>query len=421
MYCPEKQSKGEFAFSIIALFVCLFAYCSSLITYRVSLVIFALSILLMIALAVRSGRVMSFDLRAIVPLLPWGAVAVMAAAGFVIGGGYDLSATIALVSVVIIAFFAVENPNWILPAVKVFIGVLLIFALATIACYVVPQLYTGFIKPTFYSNVPMAMDYRSGLASHYSHNGTFCTIGLILASSMCFYGSESRSIKRLYGLAALLFFIALVLTTKRAHLLCGIFAIGFVYLLSSNSHKYLKAIGATALILLAVAILAPLVPGVEATIERLNSTFSSGTSFEDNVNNRTYLWNYALNGLSQAPLFGHGWTSYCYRWPDGFTITYMAHNELFNLLYETGFFGTALVLASCLTSFVLTFTTISRVVEEQQKAFLRLSLCIQVFFLSYAFTSGALFTTIPNLITYFFAIAITCSLRWNSISRQKAA
>lgn len=373
----------------------------------------------MIALAVRSGRVMSFDLRAIVPLLPWGAVAVMAAAGFVIGGGYDLSATIALVSVVIIAFFAVENPNWILPAVKVFIGVLLIFALATIACYVVPQLYTGFIKPTFYSNVPMAMDYRSGLASHYSHNGTFCTIGLILASSMCFYGSESRSIKRLYGLAALLFFIALVLTTKRAHLLCGIFAIGFVYLLSSNSHKYLKAIGATALILLAVAILAPLVPGVEATIERLNSTFSSGTSFEDNVNNRTYLWNYALNGLSQSPLFGHGWTSYCYRWPDGFTITYMAHNELLNLLYETGIVGTALVLGACLTSFVLTSVTISKVEEQQQKAFLRLSLCIQLFFLSYAFTSGALFTTIPNLVTYFFAIAITCSLQWNAVSSDE--
>ena len=298
--------------------------------------------MLMIALAVRSGRVMSFDLRAIVPLLPWGAVAVMAAIGFVLGGGYDLSATIALVSVVVVSYFAVENPNWILPAVKVFIGVLLIFALATIACYVAPQLYTGFIKPTFYSNVPMAMDYRSGLASHYSHNGTFCTIGLMLASSMSFYGSESSSAKRFYGILALIFFIALVLTTKRAHLLCGIFAIGFVYLLSGNSHKYLKAIGVTVLMLLAVAILAPLVPGVEATIERLNSTFSSGTSFEDNVNNRTFLWNYALNGLSQAPLFGHGWTSYCYRWPDGFTITYMAHNELLNLLYETGFFWNCL-------------------------------------------------------------------------------
>ena len=84
------RGKGEFAFGVIALFVCLFAYCSSLITYRISFVIFALSIMLMIALAVRSGRVMSFDLRAIVPLLPWGAVAVMAAIGFVLGGGYDL-------------------------------------------------------------------------------------------------------------------------------------------------------------------------------------------------------------------------------------------------------------------------------------------------------------------------------------------
>lgn len=105
MRCPKVRGKGEFAFGVITLFVCLFAYCSSLITYRISFVIFALSIMLMIALAFRSGRVMSFNLKAIVPLLPWGAVAVMAAIGFVLGGGYDLSATIALVSVIIISFF----------------------------------------------------------------------------------------------------------------------------------------------------------------------------------------------------------------------------------------------------------------------------------------------------------------------------
>lgn len=150
MRCPKVRGKGEFAFGVITLFVCLFAYCSSLITYRISFVIFALSIMLMIALAFRSGRVMSFNLKAIVPLLPWGAVAVMAAIGFVLGGGYDLSATIALVSVIIISYFAAENPNWILPAVKVFIGVLLIFALATIACYVAPQLYTGFINDVLF-------------------------------------------------------------------------------------------------------------------------------------------------------------------------------------------------------------------------------------------------------------------------------
>lgn len=109
MHCPKTRSKGEFAFGVITLFVCLFAYCSSLITYRISFVIFALSIMLMIALAVRSGRVMSFDLRAIVPLLPWGAVAVMAAIGFVLGGGYDLSATIALVSVVVISYLQLKT------------------------------------------------------------------------------------------------------------------------------------------------------------------------------------------------------------------------------------------------------------------------------------------------------------------------
>ena len=222
-----------------------------------------------------------------------------------------------------------------------------------------------------------------------------------------------------YKRQALVFFVALLLTTKRAHLLCGVFAVGFVYLISNNQHWYLKAIGVGALVVLAVAVLAPLIPGIEATIERLTTTFSSNTSFEDNVNNRTYLWDYALNGLAQSPVFGHGWTSYCYRWPDGVTITYMAHNELLNLLYETGYVGTAIVLLGCAASLLLTLHTIVLTDDGHFKAYLRLSLCVQIFFLTYAFTSGALFTTIPNLITYFLAVAIMASIRWDVLERDR--
>ena len=411
----KRRREGAAAFSVIALLVCLFAFCSSLITYRVSILLFASAIVLVAILAVRSGRLLEFDLRAIVPVLPWLLVAVMAAVGYVVGGGYDLAATVALVCAVALAAFSVENTKWIEPTITVFIAVLLVFAIATIACYVFPQLYSGFIKPTFYSNVPMAQDYRSGLASHYSHNGTFCTIGLILSSALGLYDSDERRNRRLFIFLAFVFFVALVLTTKRAHLLCGIFAVGLVYLLSSNQHRYLKAISIAALAALAVAVLAPLIPGVEATIERLSSTFSSSTSFEDNVNNRTYLWDYALNGLSEAPLFGHGWTSYCYRWPDGVTITYMAHNELLNLLYETGYVGAAIVLLGCVASLLLTLRTIALTYDGHFKAYLRLSLCIQIFFLTYAFTSGALFTTIPNLIAYFLAVAIMASIRWDAL------
>lgn len=415
----KERRSGAACFSIIAVLVCMFAFCSSLVTYRVSVLLFASAIALVLVLAIRSGRLLEFDLGAIVPVLPWLFVAVMAVAGFIVGGGYDLAATIALASAVLLVVFSVENTRWIEPTLIAFVSVLLVFAVATIACYVFPQLYTGFIKPTFYSNVPMAQDYRSGLASHYSHNGTFCTIGLILSSALGLYDSDERRNRRLFIFLAFVFFVALVLTTKRAHLLCGIFAVGLVYLLSSNQHRYLKAISIAALAALAVAVLAPLIPGVEATIERLSSTFSSSTSFEDNVNNRTYLWDYALNGLSEAPLFGHGWTSYCYRWPDGVTITYMAHNELLNLLYETGYVGTVIILLGCGSSLLLTFNTISMVESNHVKAYLRLSLCIQIFFLSYAFTSGALFTTIPNLITYFLAVAIMASIRWDVLKLRR--
>ena len=131
------------------------------------------------------------------------------------------------------------------------------------------------------------------------------------------------------------------------------------------------------------------------------------------------MWDYALKGLAQSPVFGHGWTSYCYRWPDGVTITYMAHNELLNLLYETGYVGTAIVLLGCAVSLMLTLRTIALTDDGHFKAYLRLSLCIQIFFLTYAFTSGALFTTIPNLITYFLAVAIMASIRWGALRRDR--
>lgn len=375
------KRKHAAAFSVIALMVCLFAFCSSLISYRVSISLFCVALFLMAALAIRSGRVLSFDLKALAPVLPWILVACIAIIGFVIGNGYDLAATVALISAVIFVVFATENSRWIRPTITVFIVVLLVFAITTIACYLFPTIYSGFIKPTFYADVPMAQDYRSGLASHYSHNGTFCAVGLILSAALSLYDGGAPKAKRFNGLLALAFLIALVLTTKRAHLLCGIFSIGAVYMSSGNQHKILKAIGFATLTILAVALLAPLVPGVEATVDRLTATFSGSTSFEDNVNNRTFLWNYAWEGFSQSPVFGHGWTSYCYRWPDGVTITYMAHNELLNLLYETGLTGTAIALFGCFSSLFLTYRTIRKVSSINAKAYLRMSLCIQVFFL----------------------------------------
>ena len=72
----KRRCEGATAFSVIALLVCLFAFCSSLITYRVSILLFASAIVLVAILAVRSGRLLEFDLRAIVPVLPWLLVAV---------------------------------------------------------------------------------------------------------------------------------------------------------------------------------------------------------------------------------------------------------------------------------------------------------------------------------------------------------
>ena len=130
------------------------------------------------------------------------------------------------------------------------------------------------------------------------------------------------------------------------------------------------------------------------------------------------MWDFAYSGFLKAPLLGHGWTSYCYRWPDGVTVTLMAHNELLNLLYESGVMGTAMVLIGCISSIYLTFKTIPLTDSAGSQAYLRLSLCIQVFFLTYAFTSGALFTTSSNVLTYFFAIAVMTSIRWDVLKNK---
>lgn len=408
-----RASRGNtLGFSLIAIAICTLAFCSSLISYRVSMVIFAAGFILAVILAIRSGRVVNLNIKAWTTLLPWMIAGTIAVGSFVVGRGYDFAATAAFAICVLFLLFSVENTKWIEPVIKIFLAVLLLFALVTIVSYIYPNFYSSFIKPTFYADVPMAQDYRSGLASHYSHNGTFCTVGLIIASSLMLYSKNRRSKGGVYGLLASIFLIALILTTKRAHLLCGVFAIGVIYLASGNRHRILKAIGIACLAIILVVVLMPVVPGLEATIDRLIFTFSSKTSFEDNINNRGELWQFAVNGFMESPLFGHGWTSYCYRWPDGTTVSYIAHNEFLNLLYEVGFLGAAVVLLGCTSSFILTLRTISMAKSVNDRALLRLSLCLQLFFLCYAFTSGALFTTIPNFISYFFAVAIMASIRW---------
>ena len=406
------------AYYVIGILISLFAYCSSLLNYRLSVCLFVMAILLTVIVAVHSGRIVNFDLKATTPLLVWIGVAILALASYSIRDGRDFVSTFTLFMSVVLCIFSTENTKWISYILRVMLFIFVIFASVTVACYIFPSLYSSVIKPVFFPGAVYARDYRSGLAPNYSMNGTFCTMGFIVSSSLAFYEPIDIKKRHFFLALSLICFAALFLTTKRAHLLCGLFSVVFVYLISNNPHRFLKVVGIGVAAFLLIAILAPLIPGIGATVERFSATFSGNTSFEENVNNRTFLWDFAYSGFLKAPWLGHGWTSYCYRWPDGVTVTLMAHNELLNLLYESGIVGTAAVLTGCISSLYLTFRTIPLTDSVGLQAYLRLSLCIQIFFLTYAFTSGALFTTSSNVLTYFFAIAIMASIRWDVLKNE---
>lgn len=309
-------------------------------------VFWTLSILCGIALCL-----FKFDIST--PLRPeflcWAIIALMAIGSFIYWGS---SATIlpkrlSLFLICMVMMIVLRRGTcWIKPAFMVAMVCLFVHAVATVAFGAAPSLYDHFIAPIITGSSKTVIGPKAGITSHYSYNGQFVAIGLLMSYTYFRVGRKGCPSFHGKSFAALLmvfvFAIALLMTTKRSPFLICVTLIVLSEYLATPTGKAGKAL--TILLFVSVAIsflslVSDRIPAINEMFVRLSAIFGSN-SLEESTTGRTYLWDQALSMWQASPLVGSGWGTYRYQWVNGYNgESTAAHNVFLQLLAEVGVVG----------------------------------------------------------------------------------
>ena len=210
-----------------------------------------------------------------------------------------------------------------------------------------------------------------------------------------------------------------MLIGKRQNLVFGALTVLVVYAASGNRGKSFKIALAFIVILIALELAISFIPGVEASFDRLFDTFESD-DVSESTNGRTFIWEAAIKGWGNSPLFGHGWGVFTYQFSLNNTV-HAAHNELLNLLYEAGIVGAFITTACVLFSLIATWVSFRRVIRSDAlaasglpyRAALGISLLIQTYMVMTGYSIGSLFSSPSSFMPYFLAVAIAIACRWS--------
>ena len=308
-------------------------------------------------------------------------------------GDWLLRFTLCFVAAILLM---VDSVDWLSYIVKVIAVLALVHALATIAFFLFPNLYTGWFKPRFYPFVINATDYKSGLCEHYSSNGMYLAWGLI--ASFYFWQTLGRHGGKKWQVTMLLALIALLLTTKRAHLIFGMGCCLVIYLLL-NAEKgsfgtTIKLISFLIVALMIFYIVSLYVPELAGVVDRLNDA-----ELDDS---RSSYYGICLSLFETSPIAGHGWESFTTAlYQSGISdlarlyrngnLHQNAHNVYLQLLAEEGLVGFSLFMGLAVSSVLL---SIKKALSNAGSLFgglCTLAVGVQMFFLLYCITGNPLY------------------------------
>lgn len=260
-----------------------------------------------------------------------------------------------------------------------------------------------------------ANGYRAGLAAHYSENAMLILMAVF--SAVCLFVAERKKQRKVLLFVCIAVAVAaLILTTKRAHLLFGFIAILFAYFVYKPKQRMKRfviiVIGAAAA-LAAFYVLSLYVPAVGAIMDRfanMGEDTESATRFA--------MWELAIKCFGENPIFGIGWNGYKHEF---FNVLYdpatraeryaylNAHNVYLQLLAETGVVGFSLFIGGAVNIFRRTLKTLKRYADPgliKNRAPLIFSVVVQVFFYLYCLTGNCLY----DIMFAFLAVAVGMSI-----------
>lgn len=308
----------------------------------------------------------------------------------------------------LIVFPLVQQKEWFLVIPKCLFISTFIHTIATLVFFVMPGLWHAYSRVVFHgvvSGTANERGYTAALNGHYSTNATLISFCILACCAYVFTSKKKKKWIIMTGIS----YLALLLTTKRAHLLFTIATILVMYFVinwNENSFKTIfKMIIIGALAVTAFVICAKYIPAVTAVLERFATAGEDNSSAE-----RFAMWKEALKMFWKHPIIGNGWGSFKY------TASFVgkndnvlnAHNIYIQLLAENGIIGLALFCG-------LAFSNLFRLMKilyrsdfiERDSTLYRvglLSVMMQLFILFYGITGNCLY----DLCLIYYAVALAC-------------
>lgn len=294
-----------------------------------------------------------------------------------------------------------------------------IYGICTILFYFMPVFYKSTIVNLFPDErVRLIRTYNSGcmpgLTSHYSTNGMFLAIGLLISSSKMIANKDEKK-KWKYIIQELFFLTALLLTGKRGHLLFSVVGIYIIYSITTfirdkkGFNALVKISGVILLIVIIGIILVSFFPALSTVFFRFQQAAKEG----DLDNGRFVIWERAWEVFKENPFLGIGWKKFSTSYGYGLLAkdrSYDAHNVYLQLLCETGIVGTIIYILWFVkiikkSIYQMKYLLLDNRLNEQEDFELIFALGYQIFFLLYSITGNPLYEKMT-----FFPYFLSCGI-----------
>lgn len=317
-----------------------------------------------------------------------------------------------LILCIIMIFVCAYKSEWIRSVPKMIVAIGIPNVIATLLFLVNDSLYRIFISKT-YGEYQSGTEYgkygyRAALADHYSQNATYISM-VVLALFALFLMEKQKRRKTFWGVLLGISVIALLLTSKRAHLLFCVAAAIIVYYLAypqKRLEKTFKLVITGAMVAFGLAVVSEYIPQINNVFERFQT---AGTDKE--TVGRFIMWNYAFGLFKQKPLFGTGWWGFRYSGITNVRADALTgcHNVYIEILANCGVVGFVIFIIALISAIYITLRSIKFCIDKElleYKIVLLCSAAIQIFCLMYCMTGNVMF----DRTFHFYIVAVILSV-----------
>lgn len=280
------------------------------------------------------------------------------------------------------------------------LSIMMFCAVSIIVYFVLPEFghYVYWVNEERYVSPRLA-----GIAGSANNMALIAAFGIVVTG---LYAREFHQMNRFFvPLSTLLCGAALLMTNSRAPL-----AMALIILLSTYIFTWRRLYAGLFLVSLAVILLAAILPFAQETL--LKAVSRSGDIGEvTSFTGRTEIWYGVLKLVEMQPWMGYGYASSVFVLPQyvneiGFTTSH-AHNLMLQLLLTSGWIGVILFTLAILG------VTLRAIVYRDRVAF-----AMMVFVLLNGITESSGFTTLANICTLAFGIAVSLPMTPRSYENE---